>query len=106
VEIVDEDLARNGIPLGHHLGECISIVVVPPMDVMQLNSPEPVLQFADLLALCVHEGDFAVRLLHDLVYHKLGVTIGIEPGCSELDVVRCREVKADGVVELVSLGRD
>jgi hypothetical protein len=85
VEIIDEDPAGNGIPLGHHLGECIGVIVVPSRDVMQLNSLEPILQFGDLLALCVHEGAFAVRLLHDLVYHQLGVTVGVEPGCSELN---------------------
>jgi hypothetical protein len=78
MEIVDEDPAGNGIPLGRHLGECISVIVVLPQVVMQLDSLEPVIQFADLLAVCVHEGAFAVRFLHDLVYHQLGVTTGVE----------------------------
>jgi hypothetical protein len=37
------------------------------------------------LAKGVHEGAFAAGLLHDLVYHQLGVTVSIEPGCSELN---------------------
>jgi hypothetical protein len=74
----------------------------------------------DLLAVCVHEGTFLVRLLHDLVYHQLGVTIGVCWICSELngdakaidkalifhDVVRGREVEADHVAELVPLTQD
>jgi hypothetical protein len=51
----------------------------------QLVSSEFILQFAQLLAVCAHEGAFTVGLLHDLVYHQLGVTIGVEPGYSELN---------------------
>jgi hypothetical protein len=52
---------------------------------MQINFLEFALQFAHLLAKGVHEGAFAAGLLHDLVYHQLGVTVSIEPGCSELN---------------------
>jgi hypothetical protein len=71
VEIVDEDLIRSRIPLGRHLGECISVVVVPSRDVMQLDSLELILQLTHLLVVCVHEGAFVVGLLNDLVYHSL-----------------------------------
>jgi hypothetical protein len=34
VEIVDEDPAGNGIPLGRYLGACISVIIVLPRDVI------------------------------------------------------------------------
>jgi hypothetical protein len=40
MEVVDEDPIGSGILLGRHLGKCISIVVVPPGNVMQLDSSE------------------------------------------------------------------
>jgi hypothetical protein len=85
VKIIDENPAGNRVALGRHLGERINIVVVLLRDVMQLDSSKFVLQLAHLLAVHVHEGALAVGLLHDLVHHQLGVAIGIEPGCSELN---------------------
>jgi hypothetical protein len=75
MEAVDENPVRSWILLGCHLSERIGVIVVPPGDVMQLDSLEFALQFAHLLAIGVHEGAFVVGLLHDLVYHQLGVTI-------------------------------
>jgi hypothetical protein len=69
VEVIYKDPVRSGIPLGHHLGERISVIIVPLGDVMQLDSSELVLQLMHLLAVRVHEGAFAVGLLQDLVYH-------------------------------------
>jgi hypothetical protein len=52
---------------------------------MQLDSSELVLQLTHLLAVCLHEGAFAVGLLHDLVHHQLRVTVGIESCRSKLN---------------------
>jgi hypothetical protein len=43
MKIVDEDPARNEVPLGHHLGERINVIIVLQRDVMQLASSEFVL---------------------------------------------------------------
>jgi hypothetical protein len=83
--VIDEVPVGSGIPLGRHLGKRIGVVVVLPGDVMQLDSLEFALQFAHLLEIGVHKGAFAVGLLHDLVYHQLGVSVGVEPGCFELN---------------------
>jgi hypothetical protein len=69
VEVIEEDPVGRVIPLGRHLAEHIGVVVVPPRDVTQLDSLELVIQLTHLLVVCVHEGAFAVGLLHDLVYH-------------------------------------
>jgi hypothetical protein len=52
---------------------------------MQLNSSELVLQLTHLLAVGIHEGAFTVGPLQDLVYHHLGVTIGVESCRSKLN---------------------
>jgi hypothetical protein len=48
---------------------------------MQLDS----LEFALHFSIGIHEGAFAVGLLHDLVYHQLGVNVSVELGHSELN---------------------
>jgi hypothetical protein len=85
VEVVDEDPTGGGIPLGCHLSECISIIIVLSRDMMQLDSSKLVLQFAHLQAVHVHEGALTVGLLHDLVHYQLRVTVGVEPSGPELD---------------------
>jgi hypothetical protein len=72
-------------PLGCHLSECISIIVVPPWDMMQLDSSELVLQFAHLRVVRVHEVAFAVGLFHDLVHYQPRVAVDVEPSGPELD---------------------
>jgi hypothetical protein len=79
VEVIDQDPNGGGIPLGYHLIECISIIVVLPQDMMQFDSSEFLLQFVQLRAIHVHEGAFVVGLLHDLVHYQLRLAVDVEP---------------------------
>ena len=67
MDVIDEDPAWGWIPPGGQFRKKIGGIVVPSRDVMQLDPMEFVLEFAHLLAVSCHEGDFAGGLLHDLI---------------------------------------
>ena len=89
-------------------------------NVVELQTPESPFQLADLLVVCVHERALAVGVLHDLVDYQLGVVIDVQAGCTDVDgyaeaadeclifcdIVGCRKVEADRVLELASLWGD
>src|SRR6266508_2537124 len=50
VELLNEDTSRDRGPLGTHLRQLVSLIVVVPEYVCQLQSVEGALQFPDLLA--------------------------------------------------------
>src|SRR6266508_4448424 len=50
VELLNEDTDRNRGPLGTHLRQLVSLVIVVPEYVCQLQSFKGALQFSDLLA--------------------------------------------------------
>src|SRR5438128_823227 len=50
VELLNEDTGRNRGPLGTHLRQLVSFIVVIPEDVCQLQPVKGALQFLDLLA--------------------------------------------------------
>src|SRR6266508_4116294 len=50
VELLNEDTGRDRGPLGTHLRQLVSLIVVVPEYVCQLQSVEGALQFPDLLA--------------------------------------------------------
>lgn len=52
---------------------------------LELETVEPTLKFANFLAVGSHGVASATRFLHDLIDHELGVTSNLEPLKVELD---------------------
>ena len=91
-----------------------------PWDMVELQTPESPFQLADFLIVRVHERALAVGALHDLVDYQLGVAIDVQAGCPDVDgytettdeclilynVVGCREMEANYVLELASFWGD
>jgi hypothetical protein len=53
--------------------------------VVELQSSELPFQLVDFLAIRVHEGTLAVRVLHDLVDYQLRDAVDVEGSCPNVD---------------------
>jgi hypothetical protein len=87
---------------------------------MKLKTIDLLLQLPNLLSVCHHVGNMAVRLPHDLVYDELRVTVNARPLNLELGgdahaddqclifrhIIGCVEVQLNHVDESVSFGGD
>jgi hypothetical protein len=116
IQAVDKNAVGCRLSFGGHLCESISIRVLLPWDVVELQTPESPFQLADLLAICIHERALAVGVLQDLDDFQLGVAIDVQAGCPDVDgyadaaddrlifcnVVGCGKMEADRVLEPAS----
>ena len=67
VLIAGEDAYREWLSVGCCFRKRVGCFIEAPWDVIELEAVESVLQLSDFLAVCLHLGVVAARLLHDLV---------------------------------------
>ena len=83
--IAGKDACRDWLSVGCCFHKRVGYFVEAPWDVIELEAVESVLQPLDFLAVCLHLGVVAARLLHDLVDDQLGVASDIETSDAQLD---------------------
>ena len=83
--IAGEDTHGHWFSAGCYFRERVGCFVEAPWDVIELEAVESVLQPSDFLAVCLHLGVVAARLLHDLVDDQLGVTPDVETSDAQLN---------------------
>ena len=76
--ITGEDTHGHWFSAGCCFRERIGYFVEAPWDVIEFEAVKSVLQPSDFLAVCLHLGVVAARLLHDLVDDELGVAPDVE----------------------------
>src|SRR6266540_3936605 len=83
VELLNEDTGLDQGPLGTHLRQLISLVVVVPEYMCQLKSVEGALQFSNLLAVDQHFCAGARVLFLNLVDDQFRITANRQPSDAE-----------------------
>src|SRR6266542_3946197 len=113
VELLNENAGRDRGPLGTHLHQLVSLVVVVPEYMRQLQSVEVALQFPNLLAVSRHFCACTRVLLLDLVHDQLRITANRQSSDTERygdtetveeslifsSVVGCWEVDLENIFE-------
>src|SRR6266542_461783 len=113
VELLNENAGRDRGPLGTHFRQLVSLVVVIPEYMRQLQSVEGALQFPNLLAVSRHFCASTRVLFLDLVHDQLRITANRQSSDTERygdtetveeslifsSVVGCREVNLEDIVE-------
>src|SRR5881394_2725942 len=83
VELLNENTGRDRGPLGTHFRQLVSLVVVVPEYMCQLQSVECALQFSNLLAVSRHFRARTRVLFLDLVHDQLRITANRQPSDAE-----------------------
>ena len=78
VLIAGEDTCWHRLSAGCRLCKRVVRLVEAPQDVIELEAVESILQPSNFLAVRLHLGVVAARLLHDLVDDQLGVASNVE----------------------------
>src|SRR6266540_325424 len=120
VELLNENTGWDRSPLGTHLRQLVSLVVVVPEHMRQLQSVKCALQLSNLLAVRRHFRARTRVLFLDLVHHQLRITANRQPSDAERygdtetveeslifgGVVGRREVNLEDILESLASGGD
>ena len=83
--IAGEDAYRDCLSAGCCFHKRVGCFIEALWNVIDLEAVESVLQPSDFLAVCLHLGVVAARLLHDLVDDQLGVASDVKTSDAQLD---------------------
>src|SRR6266540_1910503 len=120
VELLNKNTGRDRGPLGTHLRQLVSLVVIVPEYMCQLQSVEGALQFPNLLAVSRHFCASTRVLFLDLVHDQLRITANRQSSDTERygdtetmeesiifgSVVGRREVNLEDILESLASGGD
>jgi hypothetical protein len=85
VLVTSNDASQDELPTVYHFCQHAGPFIEPSWDMVELEAVEPVLQLADLLAICGHLGTVTAGFFHDLIDDQLQDTLDLKPSDAQLD---------------------
>ena len=83
--VIGKDTCQDWLSARCCFRKHVGYFVEAPWDVIEFKAVEYVLQLSDFLAVRLHLGVVAARLLHDLVDDQLGVAPDVEASDAQID---------------------